>query len=100
VFNAIIYKPSLNLVNDVSIGSINCDPNNADRGRSIIRATYIVCNIFRKRMYKLLSSKINTWAFPYWSGYHSKTPILARDAVEGQYESRDDNQANMEMPMY
>jgi hypothetical protein len=25
---------------------------------------------------------------------------LARDAVEGQYGSRDDNQANMEMPMY
>jgi hypothetical protein len=24
-------------VTDVSIGSINCDPNNADRGRSIIR---------------------------------------------------------------
>jgi hypothetical protein len=27
-------------------------------------------------------------------------PILARDGVERQYESRDDNQANMEMPMY
>ena len=28
-------------------------------------------------------------------------PILARDRVEGQYGgSRDDNQANMEMPMY
>jgi hypothetical protein len=26
-------------VTDVSIGSINCDPHNADRGRSIIRAT-------------------------------------------------------------
>jgi hypothetical protein len=26
-------------VTDVSIGSINCDANNADRGRSIIRAT-------------------------------------------------------------
>jgi hypothetical protein len=26
-------------VTDVSIGSIKCDPNNADRGRSIIRAT-------------------------------------------------------------
>ena len=26
-------------VTDVSIGSINCDPNNADRGRSIIRVT-------------------------------------------------------------
>jgi hypothetical protein len=26
-------------VTDVSIGSINCDPNNANRGRSIIRVT-------------------------------------------------------------
>jgi hypothetical protein len=31
---------------------------------------------------------------PYWPG-----PIWG-DAVEGQYGSRDDNQANMEMPMY
>ena len=44
--------------------------------------------------------QINTWAFPYWPGYHPETPILAIDAVEGQYGSRDDNQANMEMPMY
>ena len=29
-------------VTDFSIGSINCYPNNADRGRSIIRVTYIV----------------------------------------------------------
>jgi hypothetical protein len=43
--------------------------------------------------------QINTWAFPYWHGYHPETPILARYAVEGQYGSRDDNQANMEMPM-
>jgi hypothetical protein len=27
-------------------------------------------------------------------------PETARDGVEGQYGSRDDNQANMEMPMY
>ena len=44
--------------------------------------------------------QINTWAFPYWPDYHPETPILARDGVEGQYGSRDDNQANMEMPMY
>ena len=50
--------------------------------------------------------QINTWAFPHWPGYHPETPILARDGVEtrdgveGQYGSRDDNQANMEMPMY
>ena len=39
-------------------------------------------------------------AFPYWPGYHPETLILARDAVEGQYRSRDDSQANMKMPMY
>jgi hypothetical protein len=39
-------------------------------------------------------------AFPYWPSYHPETPILARDAVEGQYVSRDDNHANMGMPMY
>ena len=44
--------------------------------------------------------QINTWAFPYWPSYHPETPILARDTVEGQYGSREDNQANMEMPMY
>jgi hypothetical protein len=40
--------------------------------------------------------EINTWAFPYWPGYHPETPILARDGVKVQYGSRDDNQANME----
>ena len=50
-------------VTDVSIGSINCDPNNADRGRSIIRVTWIVCDIFHKRMYKLPSS--NQSILPY-----------------------------------
>jgi hypothetical protein len=44
--------------------------------------------------------QINTWAFPYWPGYYPETPILARDEVEDQYGSRDNNQANMEMPMY
>jgi hypothetical protein len=44
--------------------------------------------------------QINTWAFPYWLGYHPETPMLARDGVEGQYRSKDDKQANMEMPMY
>ena len=42
--------------------------------------------------------QINTWAFPYWPGYHPETPILARDAVEGQYGSRDDNQAIWKCP--
>jgi hypothetical protein len=44
--------------------------------------------------------KINSFAFPYWPSYHPETPILAQDAVEVQYGSRDDNQANMAMPMY
>jgi hypothetical protein len=44
--------------------------------------------------------QINTWAFPYWPGYHPETLILARVGVEGQYRSKDDKQANMEMPMY
>jgi hypothetical protein len=44
--------------------------------------------------------QINTWAFPYWPAYHPETPILALNCVSGQYGSRDDNQANMEMPMY
>ena len=61
------------------------------RKRNIIVSLYIVNVIYLQ---------INTWAFPYWPGYHPETPILARDAVEGQYGSRDDNQANMEMPMY
>jgi hypothetical protein len=42
----------------------------------------------------------SVWAFPYWPDYHPETLILAQDAVEGQYGSRDDNQVNMEMPMY
>ena len=43
-------------VTDYSTDSINCNPNNADRGRSIVRITSIVCDIFRKRKYKLQSS--------------------------------------------
>ena len=50
-------------VTDFSIGSINCNQNNADRGRSIMRVTYIVCDIFRKRKYKLQSS--NQSILPY-----------------------------------
>ena len=25
--------------------------------------------------------QINTWAFPYWPGYHPEIPVLAQDAV-------------------
>ena len=60
-------------------------------------------NLLRAHMIgggEIMYIQINTWAFPYWPGYHPETPILARDGVEGQYGSRDDNQANMEMPMY
>jgi hypothetical protein len=34
---------------------------------------------------KNISLSSNTWAFPYWPGYHPETPILARDGVEVQY---------------
>ena len=27
--------------------------------------------------------QINTWAFPYWPGYHPESPILARDEMPG-----------------
>jgi hypothetical protein len=40
------------------------------------------------------------YSFPYWPDYHPETPILARDADEGQYGSRDDNQVIMVMSMY
>jgi hypothetical protein len=49
---------------------------------------------------KITLSRFTNYRLPYWPVYHPETPILARDAVEGQYESRDDNQDNMEMPMY
>jgi hypothetical protein len=45
VFNPVLFLRIISLahapmnVTDVSIGSINCDLNNADRGRSIIRVT-------------------------------------------------------------
>ena len=47
--------------------------------------------------------QIITWVFPYWPGYHPETPILAREEVRSLgpiWVSRNDNQANMEMPMY
>jgi hypothetical protein len=62
--------------------------------------TYLSSDIRFSIENQVLYLQINTWAFPYWPGYHPETPILARDAVECQYGSRDDNQANMEMPMY
>ena len=51
---------------------------------------------------KDLYLQINTWAFPYWPGYHPETPILALDWVRlgAIWGSRDDNQANMDMPIY
>ena len=56
---------------------------------------YIIVTDMQSNIYRLIHG-----AFPYWPGYHPETPILARDAVEGQYVSRDDNHANMGMPMY
>ena len=42
----------------------------------------------------------NKYRLIHGPGYHPETPILAQDAVEGQYGSKDDNEANMEMPIY
>jgi hypothetical protein len=47
---------------------------------------------------KITGYWISTRSFPQYG--NSESPISARDGVEGQYVSRDDNQANMEMPMY
>ena len=33
--------------------------------------------IYKKQKY----IQINTWAFPYWPGYHPETLILARDGM-------------------
>jgi hypothetical protein len=41
----------------------------------------------------------NTWAFPYWPGYHPSTHIGPPLRLGPIWGSRD-NQANMEMPMY
>ena len=43
----------------------------------------------------LCNKEFNTWAFPYWPGYHPSTHIGLR--LRG---SRDDNQANTKMSMY
>jgi hypothetical protein len=60
----------------------------------------IMYNCNRLTYVSWFTSHVITWAFPYWPGYHPETPILAQDTVDGQYGPRDDNQANMEMPMY
>jgi hypothetical protein len=55
---------------------------------------------FQDRMVYSIRSAQPTDALYEGPGYHPETPILARDVVECQYGSRDDNQTNMEMPMY
>jgi hypothetical protein len=46
---------------------------------------FTITNIFDGKIFYLTFKKeyiqINTWAFPYWPGYHLETPILARDGV-------------------
>jgi hypothetical protein len=46
----------------------------------------LIMNIFWRILFILAlwlqyCLQINTWAFPYWPGYHPETPILAREAV-------------------
>ena len=33
--------------------------------------------LYKIMVYTVLYIQINTWAFPYWPGYHPETPILA-----------------------
>jgi hypothetical protein len=54
-----------------------------------MQTSYRSAFVSNKSIKKNKKIQINTWAFPYWPGYHPR--------VEGQYGSRDDNQANMEM---
>ena len=54
---------------------------------AIINDLDVILHTFIKDVYR----QINTWAFPYWPGYYPETPILARDEVEAQYRSRDNN---------
>jgi hypothetical protein len=48
---------------------------------------------------KVCNKWFNTWAFPYWP-YHPSTHIGTRLRLGPIWGSRNDNQANMEMPMY
>jgi hypothetical protein len=49
-----------------------------NKSKTLLRT--IFTNIHAITLYYI---QINTWAFPYWPGYHPETPILARDGVEG-----------------
>jgi hypothetical protein len=51
-------------------------------------------------MLEVCNKRFNTWAFPYWPGYHPSAHIGPRLRLWPIWWSRDDNQANMEMPMY
>ena len=51
-------------------------------------------------MSEVCNKEFNAWAFPYWPDYHPETYIGPRLRFGPIWGSRDDNQANMEMPMY
>jgi hypothetical protein len=51
-------------------------------------------------MTNMTGSKLSIFSHPGKITYHLETHILALDCVSGQYGSRDDNQANIEMSMY
>ena len=52
------------------------------------------------QMSEVCNKQFNTWAFPYWPGYYPSIHIVPRLRLGPIWGSRDDNQANMEMPMY
>jgi hypothetical protein len=52
-------------------------------------------------MTNMTGSKLSIFSHPgKITGYWITTRSFPYQGVEGKYESRDDNQANMEMPMY
>jgi hypothetical protein len=73
-------------VTDVSIGSINCDPNNADRGRSIIRVTLIVCDIFRNSSFRYIDDvlSLNNSRFGYYLHRIHPNEFEVKDTTDTQ----------------
>ena len=68
----------------------------------ILDAQYLSRSNFYSYMEYIQINIWNTyrWAFPYWPGYHPSTHIGPRLRLGPIWGSLDDNQANMEMPMY
>ena len=68
-------------VTDSTIGSITCNRNNSGRERSIIRVTYIVCDIFSNRKYKLPSYKRSVLPYLYSETYQNRNKSLKAKCV-------------------